>query len=113
MTSPGHRAAVVWRRPARSGPAPAVVSVDFRHGDTAGIPFEAESFDLAVCQAPSRTSGTRPLHLGRTAPPLTLMRCSESHAQMRSVTRSSWRIEGSGELNTSRWVRFLTTECLR
>jgi ubiquinone/menaquinone biosynthesis C-methylase UbiE len=27
------------------------VSVDFRHGDVAGLPFDADSFDLVVCQA--------------------------------------------------------------
>lgn len=27
------------------------VSVDFRHGDAANMPFDAESFDLIVCQA--------------------------------------------------------------
>jgi ubiquinone/menaquinone biosynthesis C-methylase UbiE len=27
------------------------VRVDFRHGDVANMPFEAESFDLVVCQA--------------------------------------------------------------
>jgi ubiquinone/menaquinone biosynthesis C-methylase UbiE len=27
------------------------VTVDFRHGDVAGMPFDAESFDLIVCQA--------------------------------------------------------------
>lgn len=27
------------------------VTVDFRHGDVAGMPFPAESFDLVVCQA--------------------------------------------------------------
>jgi len=29
----------------------AAVSVDFRHGDAASMPFDAESFDLIVCQA--------------------------------------------------------------
>ncbi|MBV9314462.1 MAG: class I SAM-dependent methyltransferase [Pseudonocardia sp.] len=29
----------------------AVVSVDFRHGDVARMPFAAESFDLIICQA--------------------------------------------------------------
>src|SRR5438067_5572546 len=29
----------------------AAVSVDFRRGDAAGMPFEADSFDLIVCQA--------------------------------------------------------------
>ena len=27
------------------------VTVDFRHGDAAAVPFEANSFDLVVCQA--------------------------------------------------------------
>src|SRR5665213_3472397 len=27
------------------------VSADFRHGDAASLPFDAESFDLVVCQA--------------------------------------------------------------
>jgi len=29
----------------------AAVNVDFRHGDAASLPFDAESFDLVVCQA--------------------------------------------------------------
>jgi ubiquinone/menaquinone biosynthesis C-methylase UbiE len=29
----------------------AAVSVDFRHGDVASMPFDAQSFDLIVCQA--------------------------------------------------------------
>ena len=29
----------------------AAVSVDFRHGDAASMPFDAQSFDLIVCQA--------------------------------------------------------------
>ena len=29
----------------------AAVAVDFRHGNAAGMPFDAESFDLIVCQA--------------------------------------------------------------
>jgi ubiquinone/menaquinone biosynthesis C-methylase UbiE len=29
----------------------AAVGVDFRHGDAASMPFDAESFDLVVCQA--------------------------------------------------------------
>ncbi len=29
----------------------AAVSVEFRHGDVAGMPFDGESFDLVVCQA--------------------------------------------------------------
>lgn len=29
----------------------ATVTVDFRHGDASSMPFEADSFDLIVCQA--------------------------------------------------------------
>jgi ubiquinone/menaquinone biosynthesis C-methylase UbiE len=33
------------------------VSIDFRHGDAADLPFEAESFDLIVCQAAFKNFG--------------------------------------------------------
>ncbi|MBO0685242.1 MAG: class I SAM-dependent methyltransferase, partial [Candidatus Dormibacteraeota bacterium] len=33
------------------------VDVDFRHGDAASMPFEAESFDLIVCQAAFKNFG--------------------------------------------------------
>src|SRR5947209_6490893 len=36
---------------ARANARQAAVSVDFRQGDTASMPFDAESFDLIVCQA--------------------------------------------------------------
>ena len=36
---------------AREGARRAGVEVDFRHGDVANMPFEAESFDLIICQA--------------------------------------------------------------
>jgi ubiquinone/menaquinone biosynthesis C-methylase UbiE len=36
---------------ARENARRAEVSVDFRHGDASGMPFEAGSFDLIVCQA--------------------------------------------------------------
>jgi ubiquinone/menaquinone biosynthesis C-methylase UbiE len=35
----------------------AAVSVDFRQGDAAAMPFEAESFDLVVCQAAFKNFG--------------------------------------------------------
>lgn len=38
----------------------APVRVDFRQGDAAGLPFEAESFDLIVCQAAFKNF-TRPV----------------------------------------------------
>ena len=36
---------------ARENARKAGVTVDFRHGDAAAVPFEAHSFDLIVCQA--------------------------------------------------------------
>ena len=36
---------------ARENARKAGVTVDFRHGDAAAVPFEANSFDLVVCQA--------------------------------------------------------------
>jgi ubiquinone/menaquinone biosynthesis C-methylase UbiE len=38
----------------------AAVSVDFRHGDAASMPFDTESFDLIVCQAAFKNF-TRPV----------------------------------------------------
>jgi ubiquinone/menaquinone biosynthesis C-methylase UbiE len=35
----------------------AAVSVDFRHGDVESMPFDAESFDLIVCQAAFKNFG--------------------------------------------------------
>jgi ubiquinone/menaquinone biosynthesis C-methylase UbiE len=35
----------------------AAVSVDLRHGDAASMPFDAESFDLVVCQAAFKNFG--------------------------------------------------------
>src|SRR5262249_30076291 len=36
---------------ARENATKAGVTIDFRHGDSAGMPFADESFDLIVCQA--------------------------------------------------------------
>jgi methyltransferase family protein len=59
---PGHRAGATRVSCDRAGHQPfvrgdrenarrAAVRVDFRQGDAASLPFEAESFDLVVCQA--------------------------------------------------------------